>query len=420
MRELKVGRIYNIHMSNKQRIKYLFNQCIQHQETVAERNELNQYITDPTFKELVEACMLEAFYLKKKEETLSSDSKEQILNAIYASADEIIRPSFKARLWQWASVAAVFLMITVPLVIKTDLHEKFAELTFLEDKRNVPNESISSENEILPAQESATLEMVDGTKLYLPTLAIGTQITKNGLVVQKSAQNELLLKYDLNHLNKQMKNANYVIKTPKGGKYKLTLPDGTLVHLNSASTLLFPYLLTDSLRYVELIGEAYFEVVKDKRQFVVYSKQGKLRQEVKVYGTSFNVNAYPDADGFETTLVQGSVHVTNLNNQNILWLNPNEQVVLGADGMVKSKADLDRNLAWLNNIFYFEDETLENALKQISRWYDVDFKNIPGNLDQKLWAQVSRNISLVELLTIIEKTYAIKFEIRGKEVYIVN
>ncbi|MCA5006246.1 FecR family protein [Sphingobacterium bovistauri] len=406
-------------MPNKQRINYLFNQCLQQQETIAERGELNQYMMDASLKDIVEECMLEAFYTDKPKESLPIDTQDQILTAIYSSSTKTRNFTLSKTLWRWTSVAAVFLMISVPLIIKTDLHEKILQFSFINngEKTSVENQTRVEDSLV---NESATLEMVDGTKLYLPTLAIGTKISRNGLIVQKSAQNELLLKYELESLHTKIKNAHHTIKTPKGVKYKLTLPDGSIVHLNAASKLVLPYSFSDSSRNVELSGEAYFEVVKDKRRFTVFSQKAGIRQEVKVYGTSFNISAYSDDDSFTTTLVEGSVNVHNLNNKKVSWLKPNEIATYRPTGIEIGKADIDKNLAWINNIFYFEEEELDNVIKQISRWYDVEFKDVPDLPQQKLWAQVSRDIQLIDLLSIIEKTYAIKFKITGKEVYIVN
>src|SRR5690606_15179134 len=97
-----------------------------------------------------------------------------------------------------------------------------------------------------------------------------------------------------------------VLTTPKGGTYRITLGDGTTVWLNSASTLKYPLGFNGAAREVELTGEAYFDVQKQKKPFIVKSKM----QSIEVLGTQFNVNAYPDEKETQTTLVKGSVAVS--------------------------------------------------------------------------------------------------------------
>ena len=292
--------------------------------------------------------------------------------------------------------------------------------SFTAEKLEIPVTADKVEKVALPASEAAILEMTDGTKLELPKLAIGTQIIKNGLIVQKTANNELLLKYTKHYKDQLLTGEKHVIKTPRGGTYSLTLPDGSRVQLNSATTLILPASFNDTIRSVELQGEAFFEIVKNKKMFKVYSKQGINRQEISVYGTSFNISAYSNDKHLETTLVTGSINVKNLNNNKALWLQPNQTALVSNDQMLQVEANLDKNLSWINNIFYFEDESLDNVINQIGRWYDVDFKNMPQSTTQRMWAQVSRDVTLQELLEIIEKTYPIKFKIIGKEVHVLN
>ena len=407
--------IYQI-MPTEKRIKLLIEKCLHQEETFEERNELNAYFSDPEFEDIINEYLYDAFYSQKDLETINNASKEHIINAIIATSDKSITKFSKMRIIKWASAAAVILLITIPLVLKKDFREQVLRFASLVQKQENVLEH-QDDHLIQPAIEAATLELVDGSKLYLPNLAIGTEVIKNGLLVRKSGNNELSLKYVD---NKYGLANDYIVKTPKGGKYNLTLPDGTKVRLNSATTLTLPASFTDSMRYVRLQGEAYFDVVKDDRTFIVYSQQHSIKQEVKVLGTAFNISAYADDDRIETTLVHGAVQVKNKLNNEAIFLKPNERAINNFSGMSKELADIDKNLAWLSNIFYFENETLDNVIKQISRWYDVDFRNVPLLPQQRLWAQVSRDLKLIDLLSIIEKTYALKFKIVGKEVYIVE
>ncbi|MCI0921207.1 FecR family protein [Sphingobacterium rhinopitheci] len=408
-------------MPNKDRITYLFNRCLLEQETLSEREELDAYLLNPDYREIVEWCLMDAFEVPKSTDSLSEDVQSQILTAILTSKDIKPKKSSRIQILKWAAAAAVAcLFVTVPLIIKTDLHQRIMRFSFTAEKLEIPVTADKVEKVALPASEAAILEMTDGTKLELPKLAIGTQIIKNGLIVQKTANNELLLKYTKHYKGQLLTGEKHVIKTPRGGTYSLTLPDGSRVQLNSATTLILPASFNDTIRSVELQGEAFFEIVKNKKMFKVYSKQGINRQEISVYGTSFNISAYSNDKHLETTLVTGSINVKNLNNNKALWLQPNQTALVSNDQMLQVEANLDKNLSWINNIFYFEDESLDNVINQIGRWYDVDFKNMPQSTTQRMWAQVSRDVTLQELLEIIEKTYPIKFKIIGKEVHVLN
>src|SRR5690606_22272921 len=355
----------------------------------------------------------------KPMQKLPRDTRSHMIDAIISSTSDVRKPLIK-RILLWTSAAAIVLMLLVPFSLQREGNPLQKYTSQKLPTAEAPHETATISMKPIVSEDAAVIELVDGTRLYLPSLAIGTKISKNGLIIEKSRQDELLLSYDLKALRTPLENAFHTIKTPKGGKYSIKLPDGSRVQLNAESKLILPYAFTDSTRYVQLSGEAYFEVARDPKTFRVYSEQGGLKQEVVVYGTAFNIAAYPNDQQLKTTLVKGAVSIFNLNNNRILPLEPNERMVFGRGGMEKQEANLAKDLAWLNNEFYFEEESLQEALQEISRWYDVEFKNIESLPTQKLWAQVSRNTALVDLLAMIEKTHAIQFNIIGKEVYLVD
>lgn len=406
-------------MNNTDRINYLVNQCLQQKETAEERAELLGLMTDDSVRPELENILLEAFYRPKPIQQLPRETRSHMLDAIISSTSYVKEP-FMRRIRRWTSAAAIVLILFIPFTLQRE-ENPLLQYTFQKAPvADLPRDTVAAPMKPVASTDAAVLQLVDGTRLYLPSLAIGAKISKNGLMIEKSGQDELVLSYDLQTRRTDLTNAFHTIKTPNGSKYSIQLPDGSRVQLNSASKLVFPHNFTDSTRYVQLSGEAYFEVVRDTKTFIVYSEQGDLRQEVIVYGTAFNIAAYPNDEQLETTLVQGAVNISNLNNNRILPLKPNERIVFGRRGMEKQKANLVKDLAWLNNEFYFEEEPLHEALREISRWYDVEFKNMEKLPTQKLWAQVSRNTPLVDLLTMIGKTHALQFNIVGKEVYLVD
>lgn len=408
-------------MHHKQRIEYLLNQCLQQRETAKEREELYSYLDQQALAELIEDSLLDAFYAPKTTERLSNVSQQRILGEIHSLENtKSILPA-GAKLWRWAAAAAVVFLLGIPLLTKIDLPEHL--LGFTNNSEHNSNPAYIAKQIGSPAyspQEVAVLEIDGGEKIYLPSLQVGTIILKDGLLVHKTGPKDMKISYDLTSKSGTELNRYHIFKSPARSTYNLTLPDGSSVHLNASSTIKIPAWNQDSLRSVQLQGEAFFRVVKDQKKFVVYASQGGRQQEVRVYGTKFNIAAYPDGEQIETTLVEGSVSLADLSAGRIMWLRPSERVVFDQRGMQKDVVNVDRNLAWRSNLFYFEDEPIEEVFKQISKWHDVTIHVHTALPKQHFWGQVSREIPIEDILSLLEKTYAIKFQIVGKEVYVLN
>lgn len=151
---------------------------------------------------------------------------------------------------------------------------------------------------------------------------------------------------------------------------KTVLPDGSAVYLNSVSQLKFPASFSGSERRVELVGEAYFEVVKDaKRPFIVTTKS----QSIKVLGTSFNVSAYADDRCESVVLASGSVSLSAANNAP-LTMKPGEMATLQSNsGQYLVENVNTRNYsAWKDGVFIFNRMPLDEIMARLARWYDVD------------------------------------------------
>ncbi len=160
------------------------------------------------------------------------------------------------------------------------------------------------------------------------------------------------------------------LSTPKGGTYQITLPDGTRVWLNAASTLKYPPRFSGAERIVELTGEAYFSVVKDTdKPFKVVSAE----QEVQVLGTEFNVSAYPDEKETKTTLVEGAVRLSYFGDETI-DLSPGEQGVLQQEGIKKINVHISTVTAWKFGRFSFDHKTFVEIMNEMARWYDIDIE----------------------------------------------
>ncbi len=154
------------------------------------------------------------------------------------------------------------------------------------------------------------------------------------------------------------------MSTPRGRQFEITLPDGTHVWLNAASSIRYPTVFAGNERNVELDGEAYFEVVKNAKQpFVVNARNKAI---IEVLGTSFNISAYENEKSLNTTLLDGSVKV------NGTILKPGQQARVTEEVRVIDQTDIDKVMAWQRGFFNSEGATLEEVMQQLERWYDID------------------------------------------------
>lgn len=241
-----------------------------------------------------------------------------------------------------------------------------------------------------PGGNKATLTLADGSTIILDSAANG-QLAQQGAVQILNVNGELEYK-TLGNLQKANGEVSYnTMRTPLGGQYKLQLPDGSRVWLNAGSSITYPTSFTGKERIVNITGEVYFEVAKNKS--MPFKVQVNDAKEIEVLGTHFNVNAYREESGTRTTLLEGSVKIANS------ILKPGEAY---RNGIVE-KADTSKVVAWKNGLFDLNDLPLKKLLPEIARWYDVEVvyeKNIP---EIKLWGKMGRDLNLSQVLIGLRK-----------------
>ena len=204
------------------------------------------------------------------------------------------------------------------------------------------------------------------------------------------------------------------VSTPRGGQYQIVLSDGSKVWLNAASSIRFPTAFSGSLREVELTGEAYFEVAKNKEK----PFQVKVRDmKIAVLGTHFNVKAYEDEAETKTSLLEGSVKI--IQGKEAGLLKPGQQAVINfKDDKVKiATADMVEVIAWKNGLFRFEGANIETIMREIGRWYDVEIVYAGKVPMRRFEGKINRNAGLSEVLRILELSN-VKFSIAGKKIIV--
>lgn len=415
-------------MSTAERIAYLMDRCLHQLETPAERAELEDYYHDPQFQDNLQKAVLNSFYQEKPLVDITADKQVQMLTAIQQVEKPFV-PAVKSRRMYgaWAAVAALLLLTLSPVLLT--IRESVAPWYSHQEQLTVDSSSagLNTEEAIRrkttnPLVEMAVLDLADGSRIALEDLAVGSSIVHDNVVLERSKDGVLLLRFVAAAKKLGNTSKNYhTIRTAKGGSSKIVLHDGTFVQLNADSRLSFPTQFNDKERAVTLAGEAYFEVAKNRnQQFVVRSGQGKTSQEVRVYGTTFTISAYPEDDQIITTLLEGSVKVKGLQLGVERFIRPNELASLDAQGLKIGPADLESSLAWRDELFYFNKASISYVMKQLSRWYDIDVKYVGEIPDNKFWGQISRKKELTDLLHILEKTNQVKFEVKGKEVLVMS
>jgi ferric-dicitrate binding protein FerR (iron transport regulator) len=265
---------------------------------------------------------------------------------------------------------------------------------------------------IRPGGNRAVLVTSDGSTIVLDSVQNGTISQQGNAKINKQAG---LLVYDISAFAKPGIPAVYnTLSTPKGGQYQVVLSDGSKVWLNAASSLHFPTAFTDSQRLVELTGEGYFEVAKNREKpFLV--KVGDV--QIKVLGTHFNVNAYEDESAVKTSLLEGSVKITKGRADAVL--KPGEQAVANnKDARLEiGKADMDAVMAWKNGLFQFEGADITTIMKEIGRWYNVEIVYAANVPIRQFEGKISRSAQLFEVLRILELSN-VKFTVVGNKIIV--
>lgn len=320
-------------------------------------------------------------------------------------------------------------------------------------KRKTANvQSVPVNNDVLPGSDKAILTLSNGEKIVL-TPATQQTITDGQLAIDNQDGKLVYGKTDIVVYN--------TLSTPKGGQYKLVLPDGTDVWLNAASFISYPTAFAGKERNVMISGEAYFEVAKDKsRPFHV--KVGDM--EVEVLGTHFNINSYADEGSMEATLLEGRIKVSRrmvTSNESLpnlpsdktslqplsngisepgfqsVILQPGQQAIavptsrlptlkIGQPPQssnvvqytqqpltIVNHPDLDQVMAWKNGLFNFTGADLKSVMKQLERWYDIEVKYQGAAPNIIFQGKMDRGVNLSEVLEVLTKM-GVKFKREGR------
>ena len=263
-----------------------------------------------------------------------------------------------------------------------------------------------AKNEVQVPGSRAVLILPDGRKVDLENEVLRSDLAQSDSLLLVSARS---LKYrDID--SPDATEIFHTLEIPRGGEYLLTLSDGTMIYLNSESTLSFPVKFQGKERKVYLTGEAYFKVAKNtEHPFVVTA--GEL--EVLVTGTTFGVRAYKDEKDIQTTLESGQVTV-RVEGKSVKLV-PNKQVLFNKStmGLEVRDVDVDLYLAWADGRLVYDNCPLEKILTDLGRWYNIDvFYSRDELRSYQFSLNMKKHEEFTQVLELIGKTGEVQFEIK--------
>ena len=355
--------------------------------------------------------------------TSALEAKEVIWHKIEKrvglNASVSVQPAGKSskglrRVWRYSAVAAACLLMA------------FLGWWFLlgKNKKPAPLISIAKKAQVnkgLSNHDGAVLTLSNGQVIQLDSMGIGQIALQGGArVVQKGNQ----VVYEHNGGDQAATPAMLnTMSTPKGKQFALQLPDGTKVWLNAASSICYPVRFDADKRKVDVTGEVYFEVAHvlgaDKRSRVPFEVHtGNVA--IDVLGTHFDVKNYEDEKKVKATLVEGRIQVVNKVNNSMTTILPGQQASVNKTGIgiiAVDQVDALGMIAWKEGLFNFKDEPLEEILRQVARWYDVQVDADPRVKRLRFSGVVSKRAKLADLLKVLSATGVVEFKISEHGVY---
>jgi transmembrane sensor len=375
------------------RITYLLKSYTSKTCTREELNELFAYLAAAENNEALYDTIEEAYQDIHPGSELPEIDYESVF-------DNIILQSPARKLFVFRSVAAAAALLFLAVTA----------LWWVGRNKTDTNSTIGTVfTDVSPGTNKATLTLADGSTVTLDSA--GNQVISHGSTNITQQNGQLLYAAQKAGAGIQYNK----LATPRGGQYRVTLPDGTKVWLNSSSTLKYPTAFTGSQRIVELEGQGYFEVASNAAQpFKVLVND----MEVQVLGTHFDVMAYKDETTVNTTLLEGKVQVKE--GANLQLLKPGQQALRNNQNHTISvqEADVKKVMAWKNGLFVFNNMALPAILREIARWYDVDiiYQTLPST--ELYGGGIGRNLHLSNVLSLLETSGYNHFKLDGRKVIV--
>lgn len=377
--------------------RYLSEQC-----TPQEIQTLSQLLVDPMYVEEL------GKYIDKQlmESTVSANDYPEVVERLrhmiekeIAAEKKIARFSM-GTIVRWTAAAAILILIVT------------AGLKWFAKKNLSPINDVNkiSSNQIIgPGKEGALLTLANGKTILLDSAGNGVIAVQEG---SKIELNNGQVTYNASEATEVTYNT---MTTPKGRQFRLVLPDGTRAWLNAASSLRYPTAFRGNERKVEVTGEVYFEVAKNKG--MPFRVGINKDMQVVVLGTHFNLNSYSNEESINTTLLEGSVRITNKDQKVILKPGQQAQINAGKKINVINDVDVKRVMAWKDGVFDFNNAHLHEVMRQLERWYDIEVVYEKGVPDIEFVGRMGRDLSLSDVLKGL-KLSEVHFRVEGRKLIV--
>lgn len=301
--------------------------------------------------------------------------------------------------WLWGYAAAIFVLCVVGIGI------------WMNEREEVGVTEIA-QTTIEPGKAKALLILGDGREIELSNRNVNKALEESGIVIVNDSSR---IEYRRNTGGGDKEVMNKII-VPTGGEYNLILSDGTWVYLNAESVITYPQKFVGEKREVTLEGEAYFQVTASKEHpFIVKTKD----MDVLVTGTEFNVKAYPDELNVQTTLLRGKVAVfAGIDKKEKIEIEPNQQAEWSRENVKLQVREVDPDLfvAWKNGQFLFRQDRLEDIMKTLARWYDMEVFYLDESIKNMAFAgKLDRSEDITPILNVLRATDKLTVEVNGNE-----
>jgi ferric-dicitrate binding protein FerR (iron transport regulator) len=418
------------------RITSLIEKFLEESLSVEEERELNEWRAESAHNDSFFQQITDKNVLREKLKTYAGTDSEAIWKKTLQKIDEekfesakLVdlypeKKSFRISFGKIAAAAAIILLMSGGAWY-------YLGQSTPKQTAQTEHDKSDTQSEIVPGGNRAILTLGDGSEIALNNAAEGNlanqghmQITKtDGRLIynKKPDSDDLIPKQDLYN----------TVTTPRGGEYQITLPDGSKVWLNAASSLRFPIAFAGNERIVELTGEAYFEVNPQeqpgtlkgqaeqngniaKTPFIVkINTPAGNKNEVEVLGTHFNVMAYTEEGAIKTTLIEGKVKVTS--GSNYKTIRPGEQAKLKEGNISIQKIDAENVIGWTSGFLPVAGPDIEYTMRQIARWYDVAIKYEGGKKPEGSFdGNIPRDASIESVIKLLNANN-IKARLNEKE-----
>ena len=357
-----------------------------------EQKELDQLLDDQSLQDVYKE-LSDRGYLKKQFMEYEKYSSQKA----YREFKERRGHSGRIRIVRWVAVVAAVWVLALGVTLW---------MTFGK-KENVAPLPVASK--IIPAGEKkATLTLADGTEVHVEETT--------AQVLQEKGMNIEYRNGEIVYHKSEEKTTEVVynkLEVPRGGECMIKLDDGTKVWVNAETKLKYPVVFVGDRREVVLEGEAFFDVAKNEKPFIVKTSFG----DVRVLGTAFGISAYASEPESYTTLVRGKVSVEREGIKPVVIL-PGEQVVTSKDGkMIKQQVDVEEFVGWKDGIYVFKEKSLGEIMKTLERWYNisVDFQD-KSLVDLPFTGNLKRYDDINVFFDALTRTGDMKYRVEGNQV----